>query len=95
MSCETCPHATPAPVPYVAHESILARQERTIKRIWILAIILVVLLVVTNAGWIWYESQWEVVETTTIEAEQESETGSNYAVIGDIYGTTESKNDEN
>ena len=27
------------PVPYIVHESILARMERTIKRLWILCII--------------------------------------------------------
>ena len=65
--------------------------ERTIKRLWIVIILLIVLLVATNGMWIYYESQWQVVETTTVEAEQESDTGNNYAVVGDIYGETESK----
>lgn len=51
-------------VPYIVHEAAMARQERTVKRLWIVVILLIVLLVATNAGWIWYESQWEVVETT-------------------------------
>lgn len=47
------------PVPYIVHEGILTRQERNIKRLWILCIIIFIALVGTNAGWIWYESQFE------------------------------------
>ena len=51
-------------VPYIVHESIMARMERTIKRLWILCILLVLLLVGTNAGWVYYESQWQSVRQT-------------------------------
>ena len=75
------------PVPYIVHESAMARQERTIKRLWILLILVVSLLVATNGAWIWYESQWEVVET---EITQDVDTGIGDAFIsgtGDvIYG---------
>lgn len=64
----------------------MARNERTIKRLWIALIICIIGLF----GMFIYEAQFETV-TTTIEAEQESETGSNYAVGGDYtYGTSES-----
>lgn len=63
--------------------------ERTIKRLWIIIILLIVLLVGTNAMWIHYESQWETVETT-IEARQITDDGgSNYAIGGDMYGETD------
>lgn len=57
-------------VPYVVYESAQARMERTIHKLWVLAILLIVLLVATNAGWIWYELQFidevtEAVTTTT------------------------------
>lgn len=52
-------------ISFVAFESVCTRFERTIKRLWILVIILTVLLVGTNCAWLWYESQWEYVETTT------------------------------
>lgn len=55
-------------VPYIAYEAALARFERTIKRLWITIIILILLLASTNAAWIYYESQF-MDETTTIEAE--------------------------
>ena len=59
-------------VPYIVHESALAREERTIKRLWILCIIMFRALVVSNAGWIYYESQFEeVVTTETYESDAE------------------------
>ena len=72
------------------------RQERTIKRLWILCIILIVLLAITNAGWIIYESQFDdYVETTQIEAEQEADgNGSNYVVGGNYYGEADSESNE-
>ena len=79
-----------------AHEQEAVRQERTIKRLWILCIILIALLALTNAGWIMYESQFEdVVETTQIEAEQQADgNGSNYVVGGDYYGESEGESDQ-
>lgn len=73
------------PVPYIVHEAALARLERTIKRLWILALVAVALLVATNMAWIWYEGQMEVIESTEIT--QENENGYNNFIgnDGDIY----------
>jgi hypothetical protein len=87
--CNACKekHKAAEPVPYIVHESDMARLERTIKRLWILLILLIVLLVGSNVAWIAYESQFtEEVVTTEIEAEQEAEDGSNYVVGGDMNG---------
>lgn len=85
-------------VPYLVHEGILVRQERTIKRLWILCIIIFVAFVISNAAWIYYESQWEVTETVQ-EVDQEVDTGDNGNMIitgiGDVYGTTETENQDN
>ena len=51
-------------ISYVAFEGVCARFERTIKRLWILVIILTLLLVGTNCAWLWYESQFQYIETT-------------------------------
>ena len=51
-------------IPYFVHEAEMARQERVIKRLWTLCIIIFLALVLTNAGWILYESQYEDVATT-------------------------------
>ena len=85
MDCENCSKARGAdPVPYVAHESDMARLERTIKRLWILLLVLIVLFVGSNGWWIWRESQFadEYYEIT-----QENEDGYNNFIgnDGDIY----------
>ena len=49
----------------------MARMERANKRSFIIIIILIIALIATNAGWVIYESQFETVETTNIEAEQD------------------------
>lgn len=56
----------PLSVPFVVHESMMQRAERSVKRMWILIIVLALLLVGSNVGWLIYESQFEVVETTEI-----------------------------
>lgn len=61
----------PAAVPYIAHEAAMARAERTNKRLWIVIIILIAALIASNAGWIWYESQFEYEITETYASESE------------------------
>ena len=96
MDCETCKDKrkvisqAPKDVPYIAHESAVARLERVIKRLWVLALVLIVLLAASNAAWIWYESQFEEVRI-----EQENESGYNNFIgnDGDIYnGETDNNN---
>lgn len=70
-------------IPYVAHEAALAREERTIKRLWILCILLVVLLVASNFAWIVYENQFEDIVQEVI---QEADNGENHFIGGDYYG---------
>lgn len=53
-------------VPYIVHESDMARQERTIKRLWVICIMLLLALLITNACWIYYESQWMEVGSTEL-----------------------------
>ena len=69
-------------IPYIAFESATSRQERTIRRVWILCIILIIALIGTNAGWIYFESQWQVVETTTVTQDLDASDGGD-AVIND------------
>lgn len=81
-NCESCGKRHPEPVPYVVHESDMARLERTIKRLWILLLVLIVLFVGSNGWWIWRESQFEDITIT-----QENEDGYNNFIgnDGDIY----------
>lgn len=63
-NCETCKKAQNAPesVPYIVHESSMARMERQIKRLWITILTLIFLLVGSNCAWLWWNNQWETVE---------------------------------
>ena len=76
-----------AVIPYIAHESGMARMERACKRLWVLIILLVVMLVGTNLGWILYEAQFETVTETTVtqEVTQDTEHGDNRFIGGDSY----------
>ena len=75
-----------------AYESGQARLERTIKRLWILCLILIFALLGTNAGWLYYESQWEITEKTEIAQDIDTGDGdANVTGIGDIYGTSEAE----
>ena len=67
-------------------ETLTASLERTIKRLWVLCLILIVLLFASNAVWIWYESQFEEIETTVVAEQETDGGGSNYAVGGDLIG---------
>lgn len=82
--------------PWIYYESQTFRLERTIKRLWILNIILFVSFVISNFVWINYEMQYEDVVTTEIEATQDGN-GVNMVGGGDVSYGTESKdqNDEN
>lgn len=77
-------------VPYIVYESAMCRMERTIKRLWILCIILIAIVLGSNMAWIYYESQFEDV-STTVTQEVEAD-GNGNAIINDgvrINGTGE------
>lgn len=79
-------------VPYIVHEGAMARMDRTIKRMWVCIILLIVLLVASNAGWLYHESQFaQVEETTTQTVKQDAEDGNNNFIGGDMNGEADSK----
>ena len=73
-NCESCKNVKNAPesVPYIVHESSMARMERQIKRIWITVLVLIVMLVGTNGVWLLYNSQFETVETVMEEYQSDA-----------------------
>ena len=87
MAEKKCDHCgtnnAPASVPFAAHESAMARAERHTKAlIWVI-VLLIVLLVGTNAGWLVYNSQFEVVEETTTTITQDNADGYNNYIGND------------
>ena len=81
-NCSNCNHENknPEAVSYIVHESAMARAERAAKRLWVVIILLIMMLVSTNAAWIWYESQFE---TITTEVTQENADGYNNYIGND------------
>lgn len=90
--CNGCgEHNKVADIPYIVHESAMARMERQLKRLWITILVLIVLLVGTNAAWLYFESQFEDVVTT--EVTQENSDGYNNYIGNDgdiVNGETDS-----
>ena len=75
-------------IPYIAYESEMSRHERSVTRWFIACAILFALLIVTNVGWLCYESQFETV-TVTQEVEASADGDSDIqlnTVGGDYYG---------
>ena len=96
MDCETCKEKrkviaqTPKDVPYIVREGAVARLDRVIKRLYKLIVLLIILLVASNAAWLYYESSFE-----EIRIEQENESGYNNFIgnDGDIHnGETDNNN---
>lgn len=85
--CNSCNTAVQT-IPYIVHEQEMARRERTEKRLWLTIILLICLLVGTNAGWLYYESQF-TDSVITQEVVQEADNGSNSFIGGDVYGETD------
>ena len=70
-------------IPFAVHESAMSRAERHTKAlIWVI-VLLIVLLVGTNAGWLIYNSQFEVVEETTATIAQDNADGYNNYIGND------------
>lgn len=81
-------------VPYIVHEGMMARMERTIRRLWILCIILVLLLAGTNGAWIWYENQF-MDESLTVTQDLDSGNGGDAVINDGVHINGESETDSN
>ena len=94
-NCSNCKNenVNPEAVPYIVHESAMARAERSAKRLLVVVILLIVMLVATNGAWIWYEAQFDVVETTGVVQENSDGYNNYIGNDGDINnGETDNKN---
>ena len=82
-NCSNCKNenVNPEAVPYIVHESAMARAERAAKRLWVVIILLIIMLVGTNGAWLWWNNQWETVESW--EVTQENEGGNNNYIGND------------
>ena len=95
-TCNGCNTNDMAVMPIAQHEKDQNRLMNIIKRLIAVIVILIVLLVGSNVGWLIYESQYEVVEESTAITQENAKGYNNYiGNDGDIVnGETESDNTE-
>ena len=93
MDCKSCKERDSSTVSRGVFESVLARMDRNAKRLWIVIVILIFLFVGTNIYWIWYNSQWEVVETNQTVT-QTADNGMNRFIGGNYYGNEDYPDEE-
>lgn len=76
-------------IPYIAYESVLARHERTVKRLIISICLAVLLIVISNVCWLYawcqydYESEETTTSTTTVQQDGKGQ---------NVYGDNNSVN---
>lgn len=83
-NCETCKGKeahSPESVPYIVHESSMARMERQIKRLWIALIVAIALLFASSAIFTWAWMQYDYTSEETI-VDVNSDDGGNANYIG-------------
>lgn len=78
-------------VPYIVYEGEMARSERRDKRQWIVIIVLIAALLVSNIGWLIYESQFE---TYTYSQDGGGLNNINTGEQGDVLYGPETENQE-
>lgn len=84
-------------VPYIVHESAMARSERHSKRLWIVILVLIGALIGTNLAWIVYENSFEdIVSTEEIIVDAEENGIANYiGQDGNIYNGEDNNKENN
>ena len=89
--CKSCESNKPNVRQYDI-DLLSAMAERTIKRLWIIILVLIIALIGTNGAWLYYESQFE---TITTEVTQENADGYNNYIGNDgdiVNGETDNQN---
>lgn len=79
--CKSCESNKPNVRQYDI-DLLSAMAERTIKRLWIIILVLIIALIGTNGAWLYYQSQFEDVVTTTTY-ETDATDGGNAVANGD------------
>lgn len=59
------------------HDAYMSMAERTIRRLWIIIILLIILCATSNVAWVIYEDQFQTVECSDVEAMQNVKTDEN------------------
>lgn len=82
MDCETCKEIRQT-VPYIVHESAMARSERHIRRLVVALIVAVVMVALCNLVWLYAWMQYDYVGTSTETVTTYQQDGEGLNMIGD------------
>lgn len=87
MSCTNCKSAEQKleSIPYAAHESIMARMERTTKRITIALVLSIAMMFASNAAWLYAWCQYDYVSEEVIIDSQDGGNANYIGQDGDIH----------
>ena len=95
-NCESCKKVQHAPesVPYIVHESSMARMERQIKRLWIALIVAVALLFSSGAifTYAWSQYDYESYEITSDDDSNANYIGQDGNIYNGSIGESEETN---
>lgn len=84
-------------IPYIAFEAEMARHERTIKRLLVALIAVIILLFVSNVAWLWFFNQFDFhTETVMFDTEDggdNSYIGNDGVINNGEDGSTRNDND--
>ena len=83
-NCEACKGKeanAPESVPYIVHESSMARMERQVKRLWIALIVCIAMIFASNATWLYAWMQYDYTSEEVI-VDVNSDDGGNANYIG-------------
>lgn len=90
-SCNNCgTDKKPSSVPYAVLEDFKETAKANSLKWFIICLVLIVLLVGSNIGWLVYENSFEDVVISQ-EVEQDADNGENHFIGGDMIGETENK----
>lgn len=73
-------------VPYIVYEGVQARQERTIKRLITVIIIVLCMLFATNAMWLYMWNQYDYVDEEYDDIDIDGGQGNANYIGGDLNG---------
>ena len=81
-------------VPYIAYESTLARNERTIKRLIIALVLSIVLMFASNGIWLyaWMQYDYTSETTTTTQVDQDGKGTNVYGDGNEVNGADNNGN---
>lgn len=77
------------------HDAYMSMAERTIRRLWIIIILLIILCATSNVAWIIYEDQFQTVDCSDVEAMQKIKADENGNVIINDGVTVDNVNKSN